>query len=456
MLVLIWSKDKTIKEEVVKAYFQLFFDPKEYDSFQISSNIISLLNESNLTEATSLEELLSFMIDWNNQIEEKDKEKKRDLYQISPNVYKNLWETFTKGLNEPFPNKKEMRAALQILRICFSKNKEALVQKFDGFVNILSSSQKKRSIDWIIVKEFALILEKSADNHSKLTKTLVKILIDSHGTADTEWFCAAEQIINMIFSFKADPETLSKGILLKCTAFLYEKKAAEPQNNLINNNDDDNNNNNQNPTITQLTPEKLTQTQFGFETLIPAEKEVNEMINEDEEKDKGLEFEMKLAQLLFVVGHIAIKYLIYIDNYENELKKLKNEAETKYQANQKDNNTEDLEKIHGGLEAEYEKKIEMLHQISEQHLFQKNLLGSYIPIIKKICQDILDGLRVNVNPILDRAVLMTLCKFMCVSGQFCKENLDMLFKLMNSNIDPTIKNNIIISLGKTIILIFFI
>lgn len=448
MLVLIWSKDKLIKEEVLKAYFQLFFDPKEYDSLQISSNIIALLNESNLTEATSLEELLSFMIDWNNQIEEKDKEKKRDLYQISPNVYKNLWETFNKGLNEPpLSNKKEMRAALQILRICFSKNKEALVQKFEGFINILSSFQKRRCIDWIIVKEFALILEKSAENHPKLTRALVKILTDSHGTADTEWFCSAEQIINMIFSFKTDPENLSKVILLKCTGFLYEKKGAEPQTNQINSTE-----NNQNFTNAKITPEKLTQTQLGFETLIPAEKETNEMINEDEDKEKdnekGLEFEMRLAQLLFVVGHIAIKYLIYIDNYENELKKLKNEAETKYQANQKDNNTEDLEKIHGGLEAEYEKKIEMLHQISEHHLFQKNLLGSYIPIIKKICQDILNGLRVDVNPILDRAVLMTLCKFMCVSGEFCKENLDMLFKLMNSNIDPTIKNNIIISLGK--------
>lgn len=426
MLVLIWSKDKAIKEEVLKAYWQLFFDPKEFSSHIIAHNLISLLNESSLTEATSLEELLNFMIDWNNQIEEKEKDKKKDLYQISPSVYICLWETFIKGLSDISGKRNEMRASLQILRICFSRNKEALSQKFESFINILYSFQKKNEIDWIIVKEICIILEKSGENHQKLVKCLINILTNSHGTNDTEWFCSAEQILNLIFSIKSDPENMTKIIILKCTAFLYEKKNNESQKNLN----------------LQVTPEKIPDGIFEGETIIDKEQ----MINEEEEK--SMEFEMKLAQLLFVVGHVAIKYLIYIDNYENELKKLKNEAETKYQANQKDNNNnEDLEKIHGGLEAEYEKKIELLHQISEHHLFNKNLLGCYIPLIKKICQDIFDGLRKDVNPILDRAVLMTLCKFMCVSGEFCKENLEMLFKLMNSKIDPTIKNNIIISLG---------
>lgn len=159
MLVLIWSKDKAIKEEVLKAYWQLFFDPKEFSSHIIAHNLISLLNESSLTEATSLEELLNFMIDWNNQIEEKEKDKKKDLYQISPSVYICLWETFIKGLSDISGKRNEMRASLQILRICFSRNKEALSQKFESFINILYSFQKKNEIDWIIVKEICIILE---------------------------------------------------------------------------------------------------------------------------------------------------------------------------------------------------------------------------------------------------------------------------------------------------------
>ena len=446
MLVLIWTKEKSTKEEVLKAYWQLLFDPKEFDSKAIANNLITLLNESNLTEATSLEELLNFMMDWNNQIEEKERDKKKDMYQIPPAVYKNLWETFINGLQNPLHNKNEIRSSLQILRICFSKNKEALVQKFDSFQNILVSYLKKKNpTDWIIVKEIGIIVEKSNEAPSKLIKIFLHLLMTYHGTTDTEWFCAAEQIINIVFSLKKDPESLTKFLILKCTQFIYEDKKSSPDDHIPNTQTQTQNITLEFPT----TPDKLTQTN---QMDISGEKNQMNIEEENNNQEKESSFEMKLAQLLFIVGHVAIKYLIFIDNYENDLKKLKNEAETKYQANQKDNNNEDLEKIHGGLEAEYEKKIELLHQISESQLFKKNLLGCYIPLIKKICQDILDGLRKNVNPILDRAVLMTLCKFMCVSGEFCKENLDMLFKLMNSKIDPTIKNNIIISLG--IILLF--
>jgi hypothetical protein len=45
-------------------------------------------------------------------------------------------------------------------------------------------------------------------------------------------------------------------------------------------------------------------------------------------------FEDKLAQMLFIVGHIAIKFLVHIDDIENHIKRLKNEVETKKQKNQ--------------------------------------------------------------------------------------------------------------------------
>ena len=36
---------------------------------------------------------------------------------------------------------------------------------------------------------------------------------------------------------------------------------------------------------------------------------------------------------------------------------MKNEAESKYDAANKDKNAEDLDKIHGGIEAEFEKRF---------------------------------------------------------------------------------------------------
>jgi len=47
-------------------------------------------------------------------------------------------------------------------------------------------------------------------------------------------------------------------------------------------------------------------------------------------------FECKLSQIIFIVGHIAIKFLVHIDDIETHIKKLKNEVETKQQKTQKD------------------------------------------------------------------------------------------------------------------------
>ena len=44
-------------------------------------------------------------------------------------------------------------------------------------------------------------------------------------------------------------------------------------------------------------------------------------VNED--KKKSIIFEMKMSHLLFIVGHAALKLLIYVDRIEEELKKLK-------------------------------------------------------------------------------------------------------------------------------------
>ena len=42
---------------------------------------------------------------------------------------------------------------------------------------------------------------------------------------------------------------------------------------------------------------------------------------------------------------------------------------------------------------------------------------------------------------------MALCKFMCVSERFCKENLNLVLSLVKSRIEPGVKSSIIVVLG---------
>jgi condensin complex subunit 1 len=58
MLNLIWSKEKSVKEEVILAYYTLYLNQQEQPANKIAKNLINIMMDSDLTEATSLEEVI--------------------------------------------------------------------------------------------------------------------------------------------------------------------------------------------------------------------------------------------------------------------------------------------------------------------------------------------------------------------------------------------------------------
>ena len=150
MLVLIWSKEKTIVEELLKAYWKLFFDPKQFTPEKIALNLIALFSSANLTEKTSLEELLTHVLDENKQAQENEK-KNKEIFTFNSQMFKFLWNIYLSGFHsiekkviEDLDPKakadlKNTRSALEILRISFSKRPDLLESKFDSFAIILGS-----------------------------------------------------------------------------------------------------------------------------------------------------------------------------------------------------------------------------------------------------------------------------------------------------------------------------
>lgn len=51
------------------------------------------------------------------------------------------------------------------------------------------------------------------------------------------------------------------------------------------------------------------------------------------------------------------------------------------------------------------------------------------------------------NNTLRIAAVSAMCKFMCVSAQFCEDHLMLLFKLLETATNPIIRSNIVIALG---------
>jgi condensin complex subunit 1 len=81
------------------------------------------------------------------------------------------------------------------------------------------------------------------------------------------------------------------------------------------------------------------------------------------------------------------------------------------------------------------------------------MIAAFIPFVLKVVQNVHRNKRHSKrdnfqNTLLEKISIITLCKFMCISEDFCKAHLDTLFSLLKSDsIDYSVKNNIIISLG---------
>ncbi|KAL4444819.1 hypothetical protein ABPG74_016027 [Tetrahymena malaccensis] len=461
MLVLIWSREKLVKEELIKAYWILYLDEKAFKPEGVAKNLVYLFKKANLTDLTSLEELLIAIQKWNQTIEEKERDKKQDMFYISNKTFDKIWDIFTTSVIQNDANSKySMRAALTILRISSQNNRTIFSQnRMISLIEVLKKFLRLNQPDWIVVKEIGILLENKEDCNylNSFIKLMIFILIKFQGTVDNEWYCACEQILNTIFSIEQNPESLIKYLILRCTKTLLEGQ-------------DTSNEINKNIEIPQTPPRSISIFEIIQSKLLhqfikgvaeavsplkvtPFQSPKQTFETEENDESKQLLFERRLGHLLFLVGHCALKLLIHIDNIENELKKLKIEGEKKQEEQQHKDGAEaaELDKIYGGLEAEYEKRLEYLHKIAEENIINgDNLIAQYKPWVDKIVKDIIEnqeGLDYR-NVDLDRVAVLTLCKFMCVSKVYCEQNLPVLFKLLESSFsDHLLKINIIVSIG---------
>eukprot|EP00828_Plagiopyla_frontata_P029313 TRINITY_DN3791_c0_g1_i15.p1 TRINITY_DN3791_c0_g1~~TRINITY_DN3791_c0_g1_i15.p1 ORF type:complete len:652 (-),score=84.98 TRINITY_DN3791_c0_g1_i15:83-2038(-) len=259
------------------------------------------------------------------------------------------------------------------------------------------------------------------------------LLLQYQGTNDSEWYCAVESALDTTFLIQKDPQSLTEYLIKQLSKFLFPKLQVELR------------------TQDLQYPEKLEENEDNIGSKGSQQMNIEELGG----GSQGQDFENKLAQLLFVVGHVALKFLLNIDDLDLRIKQIKNEVETRKDQHKSGQN-EELDQIQGGWEAQFDVILEKLHSIPENYLLSfhnenKNLLSLFIPILKKLAIDILNNKRQANNDLLSRVVVLTMSKFMCVSSQFCKENMEFLFKFLDSKfVDPVIKTNILISLGDLI------
>jgi condensin complex subunit 1 len=425
MLRLIWTKGnsdegKGVQNHLIECYKRLFFEaPDTYNENDaanyIARNMISLTFGATPAELTSLEQLLSTMMRANH---------------ISELVVTKLWQVY--GVQRREISKSQRRGSIIVLGMLATAKPEIVVGEIETMLRIGLGSLGRSDLQLAKytcialrrinptgrqAKDAKVQISTLTNDHAVLTKLAAIIEIESDSK---EWYGVAEQAISAIYSLSKHPDTLCSEILRRKTKHVFQKR-------------------------TQKTPDvepEQTQEQTVLESP-PAEPEAETPA--EPEKLKG---SITLSQLLFIVGHVAIKQIVHLELCELEFKRRKAELEKNKPAAEAPADkaakeaADDLDMIGGTTEDDF---TEAMTHIRERELLygDNSLLANFGPLVSEICS--------NNTAYLDRnlqaAATLCLAKLMCVSSEYCEQNLPLLITILERSQDPIIRSNVVIALG---------
>ncbi|CAG8224947.1 unnamed protein product [Penicillium salamii] len=427
MLRLIWTKGnsdegKGVQSHLIDCYKGLFFDapgsftPNDAANY-IARNMISLTFGATPAELTCLEQLLSTMMKAGN---------------VSEAVIAKLWQVYSIQRKEI--SRTQRRGSIIVLGMLALADPEVVVKEIEAMLRIGLGGYGRS--DLVLAKYTCIALRRMIPGRQAKSKEVVGIpkLASDHSvlvrlaaileieTASKEWYGVAEHALNAIYALSKHPDVLCSDILRRKTIFVFQ------------------------PHLQQHPPSSPA----------PPTEEPEDHPMEDEERPGTASSETQepkpkpasaaLSQLLYVVGHIAIKQIVHLELCELDFKRRKVEQEKTKAAEQpqkKDNTEEDeLDLIGGTTEDDFQDA--MAHIRERELLFGENsLLAKFGPLVIEILANN------NSYPDRDLQASATLCiaKLMCVSAEYCEKNLPLLITIMERSEDPIVRSNAVIALG---------
>jgi condensin complex subunit 1 len=423
MLRLIWTKGnsdegKGVQNHLIECYKRLFFEaPDAYSANDaanyIARNMISLTFGATPAELTSLEQLLSTMMKANH---------------ISDLVVGKLWQVY--GVQKREISKSQRRGAIIVLGMLATAKPEIVVGEMETMLRIGLGSLGRSDLQLAKytcialrrinptgrqAKETGVQTSKLSNEHAVLSKLAAVIEVESD---NKEWYGVAEQAISAIYALSKHPDTLCSEILRRKTRHVFQKrttKTTEPE-----------------------------QQEEASQMASPPPDEVAESV-ESENKLKGA---VALSQLLFIVGHVAIKQIVHLELCELDFKRRKAESEKNKTAAEAPADkaakeaADDLDMIGGTTEDDF---TEAMTHIRERELLygENSLLANFGPLVHEICSNNTTYRDRN----LQAAATLCLAKLMCVSSEYCEANLPLLITILERSKDPITRSNVVIALG---------
>ncbi|KAI4864471.1 condensin component [Hypoxylon rubiginosum] len=456
MMRLIWTKGnsdegKGVQSHLIDCYKRLFFEAP--DSFSpndaaiyIARNMISLTSGTTPAELTSLEQLLATMMKGG---------------MISDRVITKLWEVY--GFQKREISRSQRRGAIIVLGMLATASPEIVVGEMETMLRTGLGSHGRNDLQLakftcIALRRLNPTGRQAKDSPVKFSRlpnehaVLAKLAAITEVPSDSkEWFGVAEQAINAIYVLAKHPDTLCSEIIRRRTKTVFAAQQKSPIASRPGSRDFD-------PTVTAAVNQGMTQ---GFTMgLDNPTQTINRLPSEPpaEPKQKAA---IALSQLLFIVGHVAIKQIVHLELCELDFKRRKQEKEkdagaqpaeprpsvggrrgkTATPAPQEEAGDE-LDLIGGTTEDDF---TEAMAHIREQELLfgPQSLLANFGPMVAEVCS----RSDIYKDKSLQAAATLCLAKLMCVSSEYCEAHLPLLITIMERSPDATVRSNVVIALG---------
>lgn len=473
MLRLIWTKGnsdegKGVQTHLIECYKRLFFEAP--DSFSandaanyIARNMISLTFGATLAELTSLEQLLSTMM-------------KQGM--ISDIVIAKLWQVY--GVQKREISRTQRRGAIIVLGMLATASPEIVVSDMETMLRTGLGAQGRSDLQLAKytcialrrlnptgrqVKDSATKFSRLPNGHAVLQKlaAITEVPFESE-----EWYGVAEQAINAIYAISKHPDVLCSEIIRHKTKAVFS-----PHRSKSNTDERPGSMDSQksapdveeiaNPETMAEVPEEQADTGDGEEdaaaAAAPADGETPASPEKASPQKPKRENAIALSQLLFIVGHVAIKQIVHLELCELDFKRRKLEKEKAVAAekatdvasrgnnnNAADKDKEDpedeLDLIGGTTEDDFTESIQAIRE-HELLYGPQSLLAMFGPLVIEIC--------VKNHKYKDKGLQAsaTLCmaKLMCVSARYCEANTTVLIPIVERSPDATVRSNAVIALA---------
>ncbi|KAK9438149.1 condensin complex component cnd1 [Metarhizium brunneum] len=421
MLRLIWTKGnsdegKGVQTHLIECYRRLFFEAP--DSFSpndaanyVARNMISLTFGATPAELTSLEQLLSTMM------------KGGIIPEI---VVTKLWQVY--GVQRREISRTQRRGAIIVLGMLATASPEIVVDEIETMLRTGLGAHGRADLQLAKYTCIALRRINPTGRNAKESTAKFNRLPNDHAvlgrlaaiaevqSESKEWYGVAEQAINAIYAISKHPDVLCSEIIRRKTKHVFAQSRPGSR-----------------PTSkdeTKGVPD-ITMNQTMHQTV-------------QVDKPKSRDNAVNLSQLLFIVGHVAIKQIVHLELCELDFKRRKQEKEkqTPAKTDKDKEDADELDLIGGTTEDDF---TEAMAHIRERELLYgpESLLAIFGPVVSEICANNTS----YADKGLQAAATLCLAKLMCVSSEYCETNLPLLITIMERSPDATVRSNAVIALG---------